>query len=85
MRHFFTEDISPDNFPIIELQHRAVWIALALILQAPNEIDHNVYLPYLHAFGSIIPFVLIGGSFIAMAMAFRPNRVKQQMRQGQPD
>jgi hypothetical protein len=84
MRHFFTEDISPDNSPVIELQRRAVWIGLALILQAPNEIDHNVYLPYLQAFGSIIPFVLIGGSFIALAMAFRPNRAKQQVRQGQP-
>src|SRR5436853_7469470 len=84
MRHFFTEDVSPDNSPVIELQRRAVWIGLALILQAPNEIDHNVYLPYLQAFGSIIPFVLIGGSFIAMAMAVRPNRVKQHTWQGQP-
>ena len=84
MRHFFTEDVSPDNSPVIELQQRALWIGLALILQAPNEIDHNVYMPYLKSFGSLVPFVLILGSFIAMVMAFRPTSLKRQARQGQP-
>src|SRR3989449_7477055 len=84
MRLFFTEDVSPDNSPVVELQRRAVWIGLALILQAPNEIDHNSYMPYLKSFGSLVPFVLIGGSFIAMVMAFRPTSLKQQARQRQP-
>src|SRR5207302_5980485 len=73
MRHFFSEDVSPDNSPVVELQRRAVWIGLALILQAPNEIDHNSYMPYLKSFGSLVPFALILGSFIAMVMAIRPT------------
>ena len=84
MRLFFTEDVSPDNSPVVELQRRAVWIGLALILQAPNEIDHSSYMPYLKSFGSLVPFVLIGGSFIAMVMAIRPTSLKQQARQRQP-
>src|SRR5437588_7079468 len=84
MRHFFTEDVSPDNSPVIELQRRALWIGLALILQAPNEIDHAVYIPYLQSFGSLIPFILILGSFIAMGMAIRPSNIKQQVRRGSP-
>src|SRR5207248_10820539 len=78
MRHFFTEDVSPDNRPIVELQQRAVWIGLALILQALNEIDHDWYIPYLMPFGSLIPLALILGSFVAIALAFRPHRAKQQ-------
>jgi len=72
MRYFFTEDVSPDNRRIIELQRRAVWIAVAFILQALNEIDHNWYIPYLMSFGSLIPLALMLGSFIAMWMALRP-------------
>src|SRR6266852_2240446 len=84
MRLFFTEDVSPDNFPIVELQRRAVWIGLALILQAINEVDHDWYIPHLMPYGSLIPLVLILGSFIAMVMALRPARPKQQILQGQP-
>ncbi|SRR6266571_75696 len=80
MRHFFSEDISPDNRPVVELQRRAVWIALALILQSLNEFDHNWYFPYLQPFGSLIPFALIAGSFVAMWMAFRPTALKEQTR-----
>src|SRR5437763_12028126 len=78
MRHFFTEDVSPDNRLVIELQQRAVWIGLALILQALNEINHDWYIPYLMPFGSLIPFALILGSFFAMWMAFRPSNAKEQ-------
>ncbi|TMF46675.1 MAG: hypothetical protein E6I32_11355, partial [Chloroflexi bacterium] len=46
MPHFFTEDVSPDNYPLIELQRRACWVGLALIAQALNEIDRKIYLPY---------------------------------------
>src|SRR5260370_9468501 len=37
MRHFFTEDTSPDNHPVIDLQRRPAWVGVALILQALNE------------------------------------------------
>ena len=74
---FFTEDVSPDNHAIVELQRKGVWIGLALILQSLNEIDHDWYIPYLGPIGSIIPFALFLGSFFAMAMAFRPGSVKQ--------
>lgn len=78
MRHFFTEDVSPDNRPVIDLQRRATWIAVAFILQSLNEIDHNWYFPALQPFGSLIPFFLILGSFYAMWMAFRPRSLQQQ-------
>src|SRR5438552_3715859 len=77
MRHFFTEDVSPDNRPIVELQQRAIWIGLALILQALNEIDHDWYIPYLMPFGSLIPFALILSSFFAMWMAFYPPKTRR--------
>ncbi len=81
MRHFFSEDISPDNHPVIELQRRATWVGIALVLQALNEIDRQYYLPYvpfLKPWGGMIPFVLVLGSFAAMWMAFRPTTLKQQ-------
>jgi uncharacterized membrane protein len=88
MRHFFTEDVSPDNHPTVQLQRRAVWIGLALILQALNEIDYNWYIAFvptnIKPFGSLIPLTLITGSFIAMGMAIRPSSIKQQARQGSP-
>lgn len=72
MNVFFTRDVSPDNHVIVDLQRRGTWIGLALILQSLNEIDHDWYIPYLAPFGSLIPFVLILGSFYAMWMALRP-------------
>src|SRR2546426_4810469 len=72
MRYFFTDDLSPDNRPIFDLQRRACWISVALILQSLDEIDHNWYIPYLMPFGSLIPLTLIVGSFFAIWMAFRP-------------
>src|SRR5437773_5886043 len=81
IRRFFTEDTSPDNRPIIELQRRATWIGVALILQALNEIQRKYYIPFvpfLKHWSGIIPFVLILGSLIAMWMAFRTTTCKQQ-------
>ncbi len=81
MRHFFSEDISPDNHPVIELQRRATWVGIALVLQALNEIDRRLYMPYvpfLRPWGGMIPFVLVLGSLAAMWMAFRPTSLKQQ-------
>ena len=80
MRHFFSEDTSPDNRPTIELQRRATWVGVALILQALNEIPHKYYLPYipfLKSWAGIIPFVLVLGSLVAMWMAFRTTTFKQ--------
>ncbi len=78
MRHFFTEDVSPDNHPLIGLQRRAVWIGMALILQSSNEIPYYWYMPYIQPFGSLVPFVLLLGSFAALYMAFRPTTLKQK-------
>jgi hypothetical protein len=82
MRHFFTEDTSPDNRSIIELQRRATWVGVALILQALNEIPHKFYVPYipfLNLWAGIIPFVLVLGSLVAMWMAFRTTTFKQHV------
>jgi hypothetical protein len=81
MRHFFAEDTSPDNHHTIELQRRATWIGVALILQALNEIPRKFfisYVPFLQAWSGIIPFILILGSLVAIYMAFRTTTYKRQ-------
>jgi hypothetical protein len=81
MRHFFTEDTSPDNRQKIELQRRITWIGVALILQALNEIPRKVYIafvPFLKPWSGIMPFVLVLGSLVAMWMAFRTTTFRQQ-------
>jgi len=83
MRHFFTEDTSSDNRPIIELQRRATWVGVALILQALNEIPRKFFIPYvpfLKPWSGIIPFVLVLGSLVAIWMALRTTTFKQQVR-----
>ena len=42
MRFFFTEDRSPRALGVIELQRRAVWIALALLCQSLVLIVHHL-------------------------------------------
>jgi hypothetical protein len=80
MHHFLTEDVSPDNQHNVSLQQRAVWVGLALILQAMNEIDYNWYMSFvplnLKPFGSLLPLTFILGSFITMLMALRPDRAR---------
>ena len=81
MRRFFTDNTSPDNYPIIELQRRATWIGVALILQALNEIPRKFYIPYvpfLKPWSGIIPFILVLGSLVAMCMAFHTTTRKRQ-------
>src|SRR6516225_7429018 len=81
MRHFFAEDTLPDNHPLIELQRRAIWIGVALILQALNEIPRKYYIPYvpfLKPWSGIIPFILVLGSLVAICMAFRTPTHKRQ-------
>ncbi|HYB00073.1 MAG TPA: hypothetical protein VED37_07625 [Ktedonobacteraceae bacterium] len=83
MRHFYTLDTSPDNLAIIDLQRRASWIGVALILQALNEIPRKYYLPYvpfLASWDAIISFVLILGSLVAMCIAFLPASRSQHAK-----
>lgn len=83
MRYFFTEDLSPDNYPLIDLQQRATWVGVALILQALNEIDRKLYVPFvpfLQPWAGLIPFLLILGSLFAMWMAFRTTTLTQRAR-----
>jgi len=80
MRHFFTEDVSPDNRPLIELQRRATWIGIACVLQAFDQIDSGWYLqflPFLQPIVHIYPVFLILGSFFAMWQALRPAKRKK--------
>src|SRR5215469_6912929 len=72
IKYFFTDNNTPSAYKISDLQRRATWIALALILQALNEIDHNYYLPILKQFTSLPPLFLLLGSFYALWMAIRP-------------
>ena len=84
MRHFFTEDTSPDNHTIIDLQRRATWIGVAIILQALNEIPRKYYLPaipFMYPWAAFIPFILVLGSIAAMYLAFRTPKRKRQGEQ----
>lgn len=78
MRHFFSEEGALEHRPIYDLQMRAVWIGLALVLQSLNEVKHELYEPLLQPFGSLIPFTLILGSFYAIWQALRPARASSQ-------
>jgi hypothetical protein len=80
---FFAVDKSPDNRPVIDLQRRACWIGVALILQALNEIDRRwyiAYVPFLRPWGGSLSFALVLGSFLMMWMAFRPTTLRKQTR-----
>ena len=85
MRHFFSEDVSPDNHPVIDLQRRATWVGVALILQALNEVNEMVSgyyqgsVPFLKTWSGAISFPLMLGSFVALWMAFRPTTLKQRL------
>lgn len=82
MRYFFTTEVTRENRPIVELQRRALWIGLALILQSLNEIDHSWYMPYLGVMGSLVPLLLMLGSFWAIWMTFRPLPPEKQVKLG---
>lgn len=76
MRSFFTEDDSPDAALLRDLQGRACWIGVALILQALNEVAlltlvYFPLVPVLAPWAGLISFGLIGGSIIALWMALR--------------
>ncbi len=84
---FFAVDKSPDNRSVVDLQRRACWIGLALILQAINEAVALIpsewlveHLPVLKPWVGPVAFCLILGSFFMMWMAFRPTTLRQQTR-----
>jgi len=66
MKYFFSEDASYTQRPIIELQRRVTWIAVAILFQAANEI------PHIADVCALFPFFLLLGSFWALWMALRP-------------
>jgi uncharacterized membrane protein len=70
MRHFFMKDASTGDLSISHLQRRAVWIAVAFVLQALSTID---FTPLLKSFNSLAPLPLTLASFFAMWMALRPT------------
>src|SRR5579884_2050844 len=84
MRLFFTEDIFPDNHRLIDLQRRACWIGIALMLQGLNELSHVDFIPHPQPYESLISFLLLAGSLWAIWMALRPDRLKPHSVQRQP-
>ncbi len=81
MRSFFIEDASPDSASIVDLQRRACWIGVALILQALNEVTFLFLVdfpivPVLTPWAGFISFCLISGSLVALWMAFRTAPLK---------
>jgi uncharacterized membrane protein len=81
MRYFFTEDTATGTCSISHIQRRAVWIALAFILQAVSTTDFNGIFPFLKSFSSFLPTPLILASFVAIWMALRPSSPKIQEKQ----
>lgn len=76
MRHFFSTTAAHDQH--IDLQRRAIWIGLALILQSLNEVKYSLYMPYIQPFGSLVPFSLFLGSFYAIWRALQPAHSQTQ-------
>lgn len=74
MRHFLSDDTSHAGRPIIALQQRAVWIAIATLLQACNEI------PHIADVSQLIPTALMLGSFVALWMALKPRSEREQTK-----
>ncbi len=80
---FLTDDASSTNAPIIDLQRRACWLGVTLILQALNEIVLliPIFLPsasFLTPWIGLTSFCLIGSSFVSLWMAFRPATLQSE-------
>src|SRR5579884_2125421 len=84
MSHFFTEDDSAQGLLISRLQRRAVWIALAFMLQALSTTDFNQIAPFLKSFSSLFPLLLMVASFFAIWMALRPSNTQPEPSQNEP-
>jgi hypothetical protein len=80
MHHFFSDDVSLKNQPVVEMQRRAVWIGIAFILQGLNEIPFSTFMP----FGALVQFSVILSSFFAIWQAFRPASRKQLVAYRRP-
>ena len=84
MRHFFTEDVSPDNHPVVELQRRACWVGLALITMSLSQIMNAATifkdLPAIFILVRCLAFCVLLLSFVTAWMAFRPSTLKEEQR-----
>jgi uncharacterized membrane protein len=81
MRYFFTEDAATGKLSISHLQRRAVWIALAFMLQGLSTTDFNQLTPFLKSFNSLFPIALMIASLSAIWMALRPSRSQSEVLQ----
>lgn len=84
---FFAADKSPDNRAVVDIQRRACWIALAMVLQAINEAVYQIpgwwyrdHMPFIRPWQGTLSFTLILGSFLMMWMAFHPVTLRQQAK-----
>ncbi len=84
MRYFFVEDTSTGHLSISHLQQRAVWIAVAFMLQALSTTDFNQIAPFLKSFSSLFPLLLMLASFFAIWMALRPSRTQPELHWNEP-
>ena len=87
MRYFFAENTSSNSASLTDLQRRACWIGVALILQALNEVTLLVLVyfplvPLLVPWAGLISFGLIAGSLVSLWMAFRSVPLKSKEETG---
>lgn len=85
MQYFFAGDLSSGKRFVSDLQRRACWIGLALLLQSLNEVDQGIttidrtwLAPLVVFFDALLPLALILGSFWAMWLALRPASLQRQ-------
>ncbi|HVU68321.1 MAG TPA: glycosyltransferase 87 family protein [Ktedonobacteraceae bacterium] len=89
MRFFFTEASAPGVLNVIDLQRRAVWIALAICCQSlvlivptftPGQNnDTKWYIVLLALAAALIPCGLTLGGFFALWMAIKPATLPQKL------
>ncbi|MBV9617076.1 MAG: hypothetical protein JO031_16610, partial [Ktedonobacteraceae bacterium] len=79
MRHFFIEDTTTGKRSILLIQRRAVWIAVAFILQALSTTNFTQIAPFLKPFSSLCPLPFMLASFFAIWMALRPARSRTKI------
>src|SRR5437764_11026613 len=85
MRLFFTSETSLSGQKIADLQRRACWVGVAVILQFWNEAlrvgiqaiesNYTSTVTLLDPTSNLILIALMVGSFLALWMAFRPARI----------
>jgi hypothetical protein len=86
MGFFFTSGTSLDTQKLADLQRRACWVGIAVILQFFNETlrvivqtiesSHTSTVTLLDPASNIILVILIIGSFVALWMAFHPGQIE---------